>query len=49
MGRSGGSHVQKGLEMANYIENKILGANLSPSDRKLAIQLLEDLNQAIGR
>ena len=43
------SHVQKGIDMAKYIENKILTQDLSPSDRALAIQLLEDLYSALGR
>ena len=36
-------------DMAKYIENKILTQDLSPSDRALAIQLLEDLYSALGR
>lgn len=47
LGKNGGSHVQKGI--AKYIENKILTQDLSPSDRALAIQLLEDLYSALGR
>ena len=49
LGKNGGSHVQKGIDMAKYIENKILTQNLSPSDRALATQLLEDLYRALGR
>ncbi len=49
LGRSGNSHVTKGIEMAKYIETKILTQNLISSDRTLAIQLLEDLNNALGR
>ena len=49
LGKKGGSHVQKGIDMAKYIENKILTQNLSPSDRALATQLLEDLYRALGR
>jgi len=49
LGKNGGSHVQKGIEMAKYIENKILTLDLSPSDRALATQLLEDLYSALGR
>ena len=49
LGKNGGSHVQKGIDMAKYIENKILTQDLSPSDRALAIQLLEDLYSALGR
>ncbi len=48
-GIEGGSHVQKGIDMAKYIENKILTQDLSPSDRALVIQLLEDLYSALGR
>ena len=49
LGKNGGSHVQKGIDMAKYIENKILTQDLSPSDRALATQLLEDLYSALGR
>ncbi len=49
LGKNGGSHVQKGIDMVKYIENKILTQNLSPSDRALATQLLEDLYSALGR
>ena len=49
LGKNGGSHVQKGIDMAKYIENKILTQDLSPSDRALDIQLLEDLYSALGR
>lgn len=49
LGKNGGSHVQKGIDMAKYIESKILTQDLSPSDRALATQLLEDLYNAIGR
>ena len=49
LGKNGGSHVQKGIDMVKYIENKILTQDLSPSDRVLAMQLLEDLNNALGR
>ncbi len=49
LGKNGGSHVQKGIDMAKYIENKILTQDLSPSDRALAIQLLENLYSALGR
>lgn len=49
LGKYGGSHVQKGIDMAKYILNKILTQDLSPSDRALATQLLEDLYNALGR
>lgn len=49
LGKNGSSHMQKGIDMAKYIENKILTQNLSPSDRTLATQLLEDLNNALSR
>ena len=49
LGKNGGSHLQKGMDMAKYIENKILTQDLSPSDRALATQLLEDLNNVLGR
>ena len=49
LGKNGGSHIQKGIDMAKYIENKILTSNLSPSDRALATQLLEDLYSALCR
>ena len=49
LGKNGGSHIQKGIDMAKYIENKILTQDLSPSDRALATQLLEDLYSALGR
>ena len=49
LGKNGGSHVQKGIEMIKYIENRILTQDLSPSDRALAIQLLEDLYDALDR
>ena len=49
LGKNGGSHVQKGIDMAKYIENKILTQDLSSSDRALAIQLLENLYSALGR
>lgn len=34
--------------MARYIKNKISPQDLSPSDRALAKQLLEDLYDALG-
>jgi hypothetical protein len=49
LGKNGGSHVQKGIDMASYIENKILTQNLSETDRALATELLDDLNNALGR
>ena len=49
LGKNGGSHIQKGIDMAKYIENKILTQDLSPSDRTLATKLLEDLYNALGR
>ena len=49
LGKNGGSHVQKGIDMAKYIENKILTQDLSPLDRALVAQLLEDLYNALGR
>lgn len=49
LGKNGGSHVQKGIDMAKYIENKILIQSLNPSDRELATRLLEDLYNALGR
>lgn len=49
LGKNGGSHVQKGIDMAKYIENKILIQSLNPSDRELAMRLLEDLYNALGR
>lgn len=49
LGKNGGSHVQKGIDMASYIENKILTQNLSETDRALATKLLDDLNNALGR
>ena len=49
LGKNGGSHVQKGIDIAKYIENKILTQDLSPSDRALAAQLLEDLYNELGR
>ena len=39
----------KGIDMANYIQNKILIQNLSDTDRDLAIRLLSDLNSVLGR
>lgn len=44
LGRNGGSHVQKGIDMASYIQNKILSQNLSDTDRNLATRLY-----ALGR
>ncbi len=49
LGKNGGSHIQKGTDMANYIKNKILTQDLSDSDRALATKLLEDLYDALGR
>jgi len=49
LGKNGGSHVQKEIDMASYIENKIMTQNLSDADRTLATNLLEDLNSALGR
>ncbi len=49
LGKNGGSHVQKGIDMASYIQNKILAQNLSDTDRDLATRLLNDLNSALGR
>ena len=49
LGKNGGSHVQKGIDMASYIQNKILTQNLSDTDRTLVTRLLDDLNSALGR
>ena len=49
LGKNGGSHVQKGIDMASYIKDKILTQNLSDTDRVLATSLLDDLNNALGR
>ena len=49
LGKNGGSHVQKGIDMTSYIQNKILTQNLSDTDRTLATKLLNDLNNALGR
>ncbi|SFS10220.1 hypothetical protein, partial [Anaeromicropila populeti] len=49
LGKNGGSHIQKGIDMASYIENKILTQNLSETDKALATKLLGDLNNALGR
>ncbi|WP_092241791.1 hypothetical protein [Butyrivibrio sp. INlla21] len=49
LGRNHGSHVQKGIDMAKYIENKILTQNLNSSDRELATKLVEELHNALGR
>lgn len=49
LGKNGGSHVQKGIDMAKYIENRILIQDLSPLDRALTTQLLENLYSALGR
>ena len=49
LGKNGGSHIQKAVDMASYIENKILTQQLSSSDKALATKLLEDLNKALGR
>ena len=49
LGKNGGSHVQKGIDMVKDIENKILTRDLSPSDRALATQLIEDLYSVLGR
>lgn len=49
LGKNGGSHVQKGIDMASYIQNKILIQNISDTDRALATKLLDDLNNALGR
>lgn len=49
LGKNGGSHVQKGIDMASYIKNKILTQNLSDTDRALATRLLNNLNSALGR
>ncbi|MCI8753134.1 MAG: HINT domain-containing protein [Lachnospiraceae bacterium] len=49
LGRNGGSHIQKGIDMASYIQNKILTQNLSSTDRALATKLLDDLNSALDR
>ena len=48
LGKNGGSHVQKGIDMAKYIENRILTQDLSPLDTALATQLLENLYSALG-
>ncbi|MGB8451205.1 MAG: hypothetical protein WCD89_02640, partial [Anaerocolumna sp.] len=49
LGKNGGSHIQKGIDMASYIENKILKQTLSTLDRGLGEKLLNDLNKALGR
>ncbi|BCN29083.1 hypothetical protein [Anaeromicropila herbilytica] len=49
LGKNGGSHVQKGIDLASYIENKILTQNLSETDKALATKLLNDLKNALGR
>lgn len=47
LGKNGGSHIQKGVDMKSYLENKILTQNLSDSDRVLAERLLKDLNESL--
>lgn len=49
LGKNGGLHVQKGMDMASYLQDKILSQELSEMDRQLATRLLEDLNNALGR
>ena len=49
LGRNQGSHVQKGIDMAKYLENKILTQNLNTTDSNLAMKLLDDLKSALGR
>ena len=44
-----GNSNQKGIDMASYIQNKILTQNLSSTDRALATKLLDDLNSALDR
>ena len=48
LGKNGGTHEKKGIEMIKYIEKKILTQNLSNSDRKLAKKLVRKLKQALG-
>ena len=48
LGKNGGNHQQKGRDMIRYIENKVLTQNLSPSDRKLANELVKKLRKALG-
>ena len=48
LGSKGNTHMQKGREMLKYIETKILKqTTLSPSDRKLAMQLVKSLKKAM--
>jgi hypothetical protein len=50
LGRNGNTHMQKGREMLKYIETKVLKqTTLSPSDRKLAMQLAKSLKKAMWR
>lgn len=48
LGRSGGTHEQKGREMLIYLERNILSRNLSKGDKKLAKRLAYKLKQALG-
>ncbi len=43
----GKSHIQKGIERAKNLENILKKETLSPSDRSLAQNLLNDLNNAL--
>ena len=49
LGKNGGAHIQKGIDMASYLQNKILSQELSATDKQLATKLLKDLNNALGR
>ena len=47
MGKNGGSHIQKGMDLAKYIENKILPLVVNTPDEILARKLLQSLNSAL--
>lgn len=49
LGRNGGTHYQKALDMASYLQNKVLTENLSVGDRAMAESLLNALLDALGR
>ncbi len=50
LGKSGGTHIQKGKEILRYIQVKILTLpDLSQSDQKIAKKMMKSLRNAIWR
>ena len=49
LGKNGGTHEKKAMDMINHIKNKVLTQKLSNSDRKTAKTLLKKLERSLER